>query len=153
MKILYKNETPISKSKIRKLEKYAKRYYQLKMDIIKMIICLVNISFSVYILFNEGNKVGIFIILLSMFGILDIIWGIDIKKEKLIYEFYDTYFRLDIFDETLEVYYSEIQKFIEEKNTFYIVLNNLAFYIDKDKFANGNEKEIIEFMKQKLEKI
>lgn len=151
MKILFKNETTISKEKVNKTEKYAKVHKIKLLDVLKIAVCITIIICSI-ILLKRGEKEVFICIEFAMWGLQDVYKGINktVKKGKIIYEFYDDFFNVKTEDIILKVDYNVIKKIIIDSNTYYIILNKCGLFMDKDNFTIGKKEEILNFFKEKL---
>ena len=151
MKILFKNETIISKEKVNKAERYAKVNKIKLLDVLKIIICITIIVCSI-ILLKRGEKKAIIGIVFAIWGLQDVYKEISktVKKGKIIYEFYDNFFNVKTEDIILQIDYNAIKKIITDSNTYYIILNRCGLFMDKDNFTIGKKEEIVNFFKAKL---
>lgn len=151
MKILFKNETTISKEKVNKTEKYAKVHKIKLLDVLKIAVCITIIICSI-ILLKRGEKEVFICIGFAMWGLQDVYKGVNktVKKGKIIYEFYDDFFNVKTEDIILQVDYNVIKKIITDSNTYYIILNKCGLFMDKDNFTIGKKEEILNFLKEKL---
>ena len=115
MRILFKNETIISKEKITKTDKYAKVHRIKLTDVLKTIMCLTIIICS-FILLKRGEYDAIIYIGFAIWGLRDTYKRFNIvsKSGKLIYEFYDDFFGVKTKDIILKVDYEVIKKVITE---------------------------------------
>lgn len=151
MEVLFKNETIFSKNKIIKLHKYAKIHRISIKEVIKASICIFIFICSI-ILYIQGSKESIIYLIISIIGIVSVIKGVYVKIEnwKLTFEFYEIYFDVSIDEDmTFEIKYNEIKSLIKDGNTYYIILNKCGFFLDKDTFSIGTEKEMLRFLESK----
>ena len=150
MKILFKNETTISKEKVYKTEKYAKVHRIKLIDIIKILICITIIICSI-ILMKRGEKESLFFIGFALWGLRDTYKTINknVKNGKIIYEFYNDFFEVKTEDVILKVDYEVIKKIITESEVYYIILEKYGLFMDKNNFTIGEKDEILNFLKMK----
>ena len=150
MRILFKNETIISKEKITKTDKYAKVHRIKLTDVLKTIMCLTIIICS-FILLKRGEYDAIIYIGFAIWGLRDKYKRFNIvsKSGKLIYEFYDDFFGVKTKDIILKVDYEVIKKVITEQDVYYIILEKCGLFLDKDNFTIGEKDEILDFLKGK----
>ena len=150
MKILFKNETTISKEKVYKTEKYAKVHRIKLIDILKILICLTIIICSI-ILMKRGEKEALLFIGFALWGLRDTYKTINknVKNGKIIYEFYNDFFEVKTEDVILKVDYEVIKKIITESEVYYIILEKYGLFMDKNNFTIGEKDEILNFLKMK----
>lgn len=151
MRILFRNETVISKEKITKTDKYAKVHRIKLLDVLKTSMCLTIIICSL-ILLKRGECNAIIYIGFAIWGLRDTYKKFNIisKNGKLIYEFYDDFFEVKTKDIILKVDYEVIKKVIAEEDVYYIILEKCGLFLDKDNFTIGEKDEILDFFKEKV---
>lgn len=145
---LLKNETTISKEKIKKVNQYASAKKIKMLDLIKISVCAFIISYSI-LLILKNNFEGAIYILFAIWGIKDTVVK-KIRKEKLIYEFYEDYFELKTSDRILYIDYKSIKKIVKEDKTYYIILNKCGLFIDKDNFTIGSGENMLTFLNERF---
>lgn len=145
---LLKNETTISKEKIKKVNQYSGAKKIRMLDLIKINVCTFIISYSI-LLILKNNFEGIIYILFAIWGIKDTLVK-KIRKEKLIYEFYEDHFELKTSDRILHINYKSINKIVKEDKTYYIILNKCGLFIDKDNFTIGSGENMLTFLNEKF---
>ena len=148
MTLLLKNETIISKEKIKKVNKYANAKRVNLISIFKFIICLFIIIYSIFLL-NKNNIETIIYILFAIWGLKNTVIK-KIRKEKLIYKFYDDHFEVNVSDRSLYVDYKIISEVVEEEKNYYIILNKSGLFIDKNSFVIGTGDNMLNFLKEKF---
>lgn len=148
MTLLFKNETIISKEKIKKVNKYANAKRVNLISIIKFSICLFIIIYSIFLL-NKNNIETIIYILFAIWGLKNTVIK-KIRKEKLIYKFYDDHFEVNVSDRSLYVDYKIISEVVEEEKNYYIILNKSGLFIDKNSFVIGTGDNMLNFLKEKF---
>lgn len=151
MRILFRNETIISKEKINKTDKYAKVHRIKLLDILKTAMCLTIIICSLIIL-KRGEYDAIIYIGFAIWGLRDTYKRVNVisKKGKLIYEFYDDFFEVKTTDIILKVDYEVIKEIISEQDVYYIILEKCGLFLDKNNFTIGEKDEILDFLKTKI---
>lgn len=145
---LLKNETTISKEKIKKVNQYASAKKIKMLDLIKISVCAFIISYSI-LLILKNNFEGAIYILFAIWGIKDTVVK-KIRKEKLIYEFYEDHFELKTSDRILYIDYKSIKKIVKEDKTYYIILNKCGLFIDKDNFTIGSGENMLTFLNERF---
>ena len=73
-----------------------------------------------------------------------------IRKEKLIYKFYDDHFEVNVRYRSLYVDYKIISEVVEEEKNYYIILNKSGLFIDKNSFVIGTGENMLNFLNKKF---
>lgn len=145
---LFKNETTISKEKIKKVNQHAGTKKIKNIDVIKISICLFIISYSIYLLLKNKLE-GIIYILFAIWGLKDTLVK-KIRKEKLIYNFYENYFEVKTSDRILHIDYKIINRIVKDGKTYYIILDKCGLFVDEENFIIGTGENMLQFLKQKF---
>lgn len=149
------NETVLNNQDLTECKKI---YYYL-VDIYNLIgKTLATVILLIYSIYNmNNNEIWKFMILLSVFILMELLFRPLVehsKIDKMNYKvaFYKEKFIINDDIQTETIYYNAIEKVIETKMNFIIVVNKRILAVKKECFTIGNEKDFKKFIEDKVKK-
>lgn len=149
-KVLLSNETQLTDANFKDMMLYKKFHQDILRTSIKLAICTFIIIASIWL--DVGIIEEIFFIFMAVLGIKDTLEIKEIKLEDvdtLKYDFFENYFHANNQKTILEIDYTEIEKIVETKNYYYIIIAKVPMIIAKDGFKIGTKEELKKLIHKK----
>lgn len=150
-KIIFKNKTEVTNETLKSMMFFYKVFYRKYITILKSAICIFIICSAIIVNMHEIDK--IFCFSMAILGLIDTFKVEQVKlknKTTLKYEFFDKCFCVNNCETLIEVPYEYVERIIDTKYYYYLVVQKSLMVIAKDGFTLGNEEEIKKFIKCKI---
>lgn len=152
-KILFYNETEITNKNFKSMMFYKKFFYYRYITIIKLAMCFFIIGAVVILDFHRTDKV--FCLFMSILGIIDTFRVKEIRengRNVLKYEFFNECFQVQNHERLIIVSYKAVEKFIDTKEYYYMIIKGSIMLLAKNGFTLGKQEEIKDFLEERIER-